>query len=52
MRTFAEHVQHTDGTLAYGKVEGGWLGVMSEEMGQFKDLAEKWYMHDLNLKTE
>lgn len=47
VRTFPANVLNLDGTPAYGKLEGGILGVFNAGMEQFSNLSEKWYGKDL-----
>jgi len=47
VRTFPANVLNLDGTPAYGKLEGGILGVFNAGMEQFTDLSKKWYTNEL-----
>jgi hypothetical protein len=46
MRTFAHHVSAMDGSHPFPELQGGWLGVMGEEMQQFSDFNKRWFMDD------
>jgi len=43
VRSFAENVQHLDGSSAYDKLQGGTFGVFAGGMDQFGDFSKKWY---------
>ena len=47
MRTFPEHLKNPDGSQAYGRWIGGWLGVIKKQMEDFKDFHKKWYLEDM-----
>jgi hypothetical protein len=47
IRPFPEHLQHADGTGAYGSWTGGMLGVLGKQMGDFNDFHRKWYLDDV-----
>ena len=46
-RTFPENLINPDGSQAYGQWTGGWLGVLNEQMSDFNDFHDKWYLDDL-----
>lgn len=47
MRTFPEHVFRPDGTQAFGQWTGGLLGVLKEQMEDFLEFHEQWYLNDM-----
>jgi hypothetical protein len=48
MRTFPEHVFRPDGTQAFDQWSGGLLGVLQEQMGDFMEFHEQWYLSDIS----
>ncbi len=46
MRTFAPHLEAMDGSKPFQSFEGGWLAVVAEEMNQFNEFHDQWYMDD------
>lgn len=48
MRTFPEHLMNPDGSNAYPKWTGGWLGVTKKQIEDFNDFHKKWYLEDLS----
>jgi len=48
LRTFPENVYNVNGQLAYGRVEGGILGVLGAEMDNFNDFTDKWLLENNN----
>ena len=47
MRTFPEHLFTPDGSQAYGKWTGGFIGVLGEQMDDFNDFHDRWYLNEL-----
>lgn len=47
MRTFPENLINPDGSKAYPKWTGGWLGVSKKQIEDFNDFHKKWYLEDL-----
>ena len=46
-RTFPENLMNPDGSMAYPKWTGGWLGVVEKQMEDFIDFHKKWYLDDM-----
>jgi len=46
-RTFPENLMNPDGSRAYPKWTGGWLGVAGKQMEDFNDFHKKWYLEDM-----
>jgi len=46
-RTFPENLMNPDGSRAYPKRTGGWLGVVKKQMEDFIDFHKKWYLEDM-----
>uniref|UniRef100_UPI003F49302D hypothetical protein n=1 Tax=Cupriavidus yeoncheonensis TaxID=1462994 RepID=UPI003F49302D len=46
IRTLPENVQNLDGSPAFGKWTGGWLGVMGKQMEDVTEFHHRWYMQD------
>jgi hypothetical protein len=42
IRTFPEKLQRLDGTAAFGRWEGGWLGVVGKQMEDVNKAAREW----------
>jgi transposase len=47
MRTFPEKLYTPDGIKAFSSWEGGILGVLNEQMQDFNDFHDKWYLGKL-----
>jgi len=47
IRTFPGNVMNPDGSRAYPEWTGGWLAVTAEQMDDFNDFNEKWYLEDM-----
>ena len=47
MRTFPENLMNPDGSRAYPKWTGRWLGVSKKQIEDFNDFHKKWYLEDL-----
>lgn len=47
MRTLPENLKRLDGTAAYEKWTGGWLGVMNKQMEDFTSFNRAWFLDDL-----
>jgi len=55
IRTFPENLMNADGSKAYPKWTGGWIGVSKRQMEDFNDFHKKWYFEELSselVKTE
>jgi hypothetical protein len=48
IRTFPENVKKQDGSAASGRLEGGWLDVMSKQMDDFSKFHKQWYIADMS----
>ena len=46
IRTFPENVYRLDGTRAFGSWEGGFIGVMGQQMNDANDLQKEWWVDD------
>lgn len=46
-RTFPENLYLPDGTKAFSKWEGGAIGVTKEQMEDFNEFHEEWYINEL-----
>ena len=44
---FSQNLRNPDGSSAYPKWTGGWLGVTSKQMEDFNDFHKKWYLEDM-----
>lgn len=49
MRTLPEKLRKPDGTPAFGRWEGGLLGVLQKQMEEYRMFHEQWYLKDLGL---
>jgi hypothetical protein len=47
VRTFAHHVQSLDGSYPWPEPDGGFLWVLGQEMDQFGQFNETWYLNDM-----
>jgi hypothetical protein len=47
LRTFPENLRTPTGTPAYGQWTGGIIGVLNQQMKDFNDFHDKWYLDDL-----
>lgn len=47
IRTFPENLKLPYGTSAYSTWSGGVLGVLKEQIDDFNDFHDKWYMNEL-----
>ena len=45
-RTLPENVYHLDGTQAFGTWTGGLLGVVSEQMEDYNEFHDEWWLND------
>jgi hypothetical protein len=48
IRTLPENVKKLDGSAAFGRWEGGWLGVMNKQMEDFSEFHKQWYIADMS----
>jgi hypothetical protein len=46
MQTLPENVRRLDGSAAYGRWTGGWLGVMGKQIEDVNKFARDWYLDD------
>ena len=47
IRTFPEHLKYPSGIKAYPTWTGGIIGVTTEQMEDFNDFHDKWYLDDM-----
>lgn len=47
IRTMPENMQTPDGLPAFGRWEGGWLGVVGKQMDDHKTFHLRWYFNDM-----
>jgi hypothetical protein len=47
IRTFPENLRTLTGGSSYGQWTGGMIGVLTEQMNDFNDFHDKWYLDDL-----
>lgn len=47
LRTMPENVYKLNGEQQYATWEGGWLGVLGEQMKDLNKFAEDWYLNDM-----
>ncbi|KAK42698.1 hypothetical protein BG58_39455 [Caballeronia jiangsuensis] len=48
IRTLPQNVKKLDGSAAFGRWEGGWLGVMGKQMEDFNEFHKQWYIADMS----
>ncbi|KIG14633.1 hypothetical protein DB30_06512 [Enhygromyxa salina] len=47
IRTFPERLRTPDGAVAFERWKGGALGVLGEQMDDFNEFQDRWYIDDL-----
>jgi len=47
MRTFPYHLANPDGTPAFEEPLGGWLYVLGQQMEDFGELHDRWYLREM-----
>lgn len=47
LRSLPENVLELDGTPAFGKWSGGWLGVTSKQIEDLNEFHREWFLSDL-----
>jgi hypothetical protein len=52
LRTFPEKLRRPDGTQAFGKWEGGLLGVAGKQMEDLAEFHRQWYLNAMLLETK
>lgn len=48
IRTLPENVMNLDGSHAFSRWEGGWLGVFGKQMDDFNEFHKQWYVADMS----
>jgi hypothetical protein len=49
MRTYPDNLHRPDGTQAFGTWTGGIIGVFGEQMNDFNEFHQEWYIKDMAL---
>lgn len=47
LRTLPENVYAPDGTPAFGKWTGGWIGVVGQQLEDLNEFHRRWYLTDV-----
>jgi hypothetical protein len=50
INNFPEKLKNADGTRAFSKWTGGWLGVARAQIDDFNSFNDRWYLNDLLAK--